>query len=105
MHNLDKKDPERGLWDLWEAQIHWGIKEKHLLTPVSNRFAYLLHLFRSLMENKSSLEYLYGTMPGIHHNIRVRRPPFVDWGVIQMIVTIMKRIVGIILINQFSGNV
>ena len=43
-------------------------------------------------------------MPGIHDNIRERRPSLVDWEVIHMIVTSMKRIVGIIVLNQCSGK-
>ena len=43
-------------------------------------------------------------MTGIHDNIRARRPSLVDWEVIHMIVTIMKRIVGIIVLNQCSGK-
>ena len=43
-------------------------------------------------------------MPGIHDNIRARRPSLVDWEVIRMIVTSMKRIVGRIFLNQCSGK-
>ena len=61
-----------------EAQIHCGIKYKHLLTPVSTCFACLIHSFGSLLENKPAIEYLYGTIPGIHDNIRERRPSLVE---------------------------
>ena len=98
------KKSQKEVRALWEAQIHWGIKEKRLLTTVSTRFAYLIHSFRSLLENKPAIEYLYGKMPGIHDNIRARRPYLVDWEVIHMIVTIMKRIVGSIVLNQCSGK-
>ena len=40
---------------LREAQIHCGIKEKRLLTPVSTRFAYLIHSFRHLLEKNVQL--------------------------------------------------
>ena len=86
--------------DLWDAHIHCRIKYKPLITPVLNRFAYLIHSFSSLMENKPTIEYIYGTMPGIHDNNREIRPYLVDWEVIQMVVTRMKRIVGNILLNQ-----
>ena len=43
-------------------------------------------------------------MPGIHDNIRARRPSLVDWEVIHMIVTSMKRIGFIIILNQWSGK-
>ena len=94
------KKSQKGARALWEAHIHCGIKEKRLLTPVSTRFAYLINSFRSLLQNKPAIEYLYVTMPGIHDNIREMRPSLVDWEVIHMIVTSMKRIVGIIVLNQ-----
>ena len=43
-------------------------------------------------------------MPGIHDNIQARRPSLVDWEVIQMIVTRTKRIIGIIVLNKWSGK-
>ena len=98
------KKIHKGERALREAQIHCGIKEKRLLTPVSTIFVYLIHSFRSLLENKPAIEYLYVTMPGIHNNIRARRPSIFDWEVIQMIVTSMKRIVGSIFLNQFYGK-
>ena len=33
------KQIQKGAQALWEAQLHCGIKEKRLLTPVLNRFA------------------------------------------------------------------
>ena len=95
------KNIQKGARYLQDAQIHCGIKEKRLLT---HHFSYLIQSFRSLMDNKPAIQYLYGTMPGIHDNIRARRPYLVDWGVIQMIVTSMKRIVVSIILNQCSGK-
>ena len=95
---LEKEDPEGGA--LWDAQIHCGIKEKRSLTPVSTRFACLMHSFRSLLYNKPEIEYLYGTIPGIHYNIQVRRPSLVDWEFIQIIVTSMNRIIVSIFLNH-----
>ena len=95
---------QKGAHALREAQLHCRINEKHLLTPVLICFAYLIHSFRSLLENKPVIEYIYGTMPGIHDNIQARRPSLVDWEVIQMNVTIMKCIFGRILLNQCSGK-
>ena len=43
-------------------------------------------------------------MSGIHENIWESMPPLAEWEVIQMIVTIMKRIVGSILLNQCYGK-
>ena len=68
------------------------------------RFAYLIHSFRYLLDNKPEIEYLYGSMPGIHDNIRARRPSLVNWEVIQIIVTNTKRIFGSIVLNQFYGE-
>ena len=34
-----KKSIQKGAQALWEAQLHCRIKEKRLLTPMSNRFA------------------------------------------------------------------
>ena len=99
MHNLDKEEPE-GARALREAQIHCGIKEERLLTHVSTRFAYLMHSFSSLLENKPTIDNLYVTMSGVHDDIRERRPSLVDWEFIQMIVTSMKCIVGSIVLNQ-----
>ena len=89
---------------LREAQIHFRIKEKRLLTPVSTRFSYLIHSFRPLIENEPAIECLYGIMPGINENIWARRPYLVDWEVIQIIVTSMKRTTGIIILNQCYGK-
>ena len=98
------KNIQKGARDLRDTHIHHRIKEKQLITPVLNRFAYLNHSFRSLLDNKPTIEYLYGTMTGIHDNIRARRPPLVDWEVIQIIVTSMKCILGRIVLNQCSSK-
>ena len=75
MRNMQKcitwtKKRQKGARVLLDAQIHCGIKEKRLLTPVLNCFAYLIHYFTSLLDNKPAIEYLYVTVPGIHDNIR-----------------------------------
>ena len=43
-------------------------------------------------------------MPGIHDNIQAMRPSLVYLEVIKMIVTSMKRIIGSIVLNQWSGK-
>ena len=58
----------------------------------------------SLFDNKPAIEYLYGSVPGIHEDIQARRPYLVGWEVIQMILTSMKRIIGRIMLNQCSGK-
>ena len=98
------KKSQKGGRDIRDAHIHCGIKEKHILTPVLTHFEYLINSFRSLLDNKPAIEYLYGTMTRIHDNILARRPSLVDWEFIQMIGTSMKRIVGRLILNQCSGN-
>ena len=58
----------------------------------------------SLFDNKPAIEYLYGSVPGIHENIQARRPSLVGWEVIQMILSSMKRIIDRIILNQWSGK-
>ena len=98
------KKIQKGERALREVQIHCRIKEKRLLTPVLTCFAYLIHSFKYLLDNQPAIEYLYRTIPGIHDNIRARRPSFIDWEVTHMIVTSMKRIIVSIIINQFYGK-
>ena len=95
-----KNKSQKGERDLRELHLHCGIKEKLLITPVLTRFAYLIHSFRSLLDSKPEIEYLYGSMSGIHENIWARRPSLVNREVIQMILTRMKHIVGRIILNQ-----
>ena len=94
------KKIQKGARALWDTHIHCGIKEKRFLAPVLTHFSYLIHSFRSLLENKPAIDYLYGTIPGIHDNIRAMRPSLVDWEVIQIILTRMKHIVCSIVLNQ-----
>ena len=94
------KKIQKGAQALQEAQLYCGIKERRLLAPVLTCFTHLIHLFRSLLDNKPVIEYLYGSMPGIHINISERQPSLVDWEVIQMILTITKCIIGSNVISQ-----
>ena len=48
---MDKEELERGQ-ALWEEHLYCRIKEKHLLTLVLTRFAYLIHSFISVLDNK-----------------------------------------------------
>ena len=74
-----KKKSQKGARALREAQIHCGIKEKRLITPVSTRFAYLIHLFTYLLDNNTVVYYMYVIMIGIYDNIQARKPYLVDW--------------------------
>ena len=98
------KKIQKGDQALRDAQIHCEIREKRFLTPILTRFAYLIHFLKSLVDNKPSIDYLYGTMPGIHDNTRVRRPSCIDWEFIQMIVISINTIVDSIVLNQCSGK-
>ena len=42
LHHLDQK-PQKGAKALEIAQKHVGLHCKRLITPVKNRFAYLIH--------------------------------------------------------------
>ena len=43
-------------------------------------------------------------MPGIHENIRAKRPSLVNLGVINIIVTSMKRIISSTVLKQWYGK-
>ena len=49
------KKSQKGVRALRYAYIHCGIKEESLLTPISTGFAYLIHSFRSLLNNKPAI--------------------------------------------------
>ena len=98
------KKSHEGARALWEAQLLYRIKEKRLITLILTRFEYLIHWLWSLLDNKPMIEYLYGSIPGIHYNIRASRPYLVKWEIIQMIMTSVKRIVVIIILKQCSGK-
>ena len=98
------KKIQKGAWAIRDAQIHCGVTEKRLLTPVSTCFTYLIHFFRSLLDDKPTIDYLHRNMPVIHDNIRARRPSLVYWEVIQIIITSIKRTVDSIVLNQCSGK-
>ena len=85
-------------------QLYCRIKEKRLLKPDFTRFTYLIHSFRSLLDNKPEIEYIYGIMSGIHDNIQARSHSLVDWEVIQIIATRMKGIIDSIILNQCFVN-
>ena len=87
-----------------EAQIHCGIKYNLILTPVFNRFAYLIHSFRSLFDNKPTIGYLYVRIPRIHEKIWERRNYLINWEAIKMILTSMKCILRSTILNQFYGK-
>ena len=47
-----------------------GLTCKRLITPVKTCFEYLIHYFRSLLETKAAINYLYGLMDNILDRIR-----------------------------------
>ena len=54
MDRLDKQIT-KGVKALETAQNNEGLPCKRLIKPVNNLFAYLIHSFRSLIENKGAM--------------------------------------------------
>ena len=61
---------QKGAKALETAFNHVEIPCKKMITPVKTRFAYLIHSFRSLLENIGVVNYLYGLMDNITDIIR-----------------------------------
>ena len=61
LHHIDKKSQNREK-DLETEQKHVGLTCKRLITPAKTLFAYQIHYFRYLLENRVSINYLYGSM-------------------------------------------
>ena len=80
-----------------------GLPCKRLITPVKTHFDYLIHSFHSLLENKGSINYLYGSMDNIPDIIREQNIYLTDWSVTSTVVMTIQRIVGSIVKNQASG--
>ena len=68
------KNPQKGEKALETSQKHVELPCKRLITPVKTRFAYLIHCFRSLLENKVAINYLYDSMGSIPDRIREQNP-------------------------------
>ena len=64
------KQSQKGEKALETAQNNVGLTCKKLITPVKTLFVYLIHSFRSLLENKVLINYLYGLMENIPDIIR-----------------------------------
>ena len=86
------------------AQNYWALPLRRLIKHVKTRFSYIIQSFRSLLKNKSAINYLYGSMKNIFEKIREQNPYLTDWSFTSTVVTTMRRIVGIIIKNQVSGG-
>ena len=56
------KKSQKGSKALETAQNHVVLPCKNLITPVKNSFSCLIQSFRSLLENKGAINYLYGSI-------------------------------------------
>ena len=81
------------------AQNHVGLPCKRRITPVKTHFDYLIQSLHSILENKGSINCLYGSMDNIPDIIRERNPSLADWSVTSTVVMTMQRIVGSIVKN------
>ena len=85
------------------AQNHVGLPYNRLITAVKTCFAYLIDYFRSLIESKGSINYLYGLMENIT-DIISEKNSLTYWSVTSTVVTAMRHIVGSIVKNQAYGG-
>ena len=86
------------------AQKNVGLPCKRLITPVKNRFDYLIHSLQSCIENIGAINYLYGSMENIPDIIRELKPSLKYWSVMSTVVMTMQQIVGSIVKHQASGR-
>ena len=103
LKHLDKKS-QKGTKALETAQKQVIIPYKRLITPVNNKFAYLIHSFYSLLENKGVIKYLYSFMNNIPDIIRKQKPSLKSWSVTSTFLMTMRRIVSSIVKNQSTGG-
>ena len=85
------------------AQKHVGLPYNRLITAVKTCFAYLIDYFRYLIENKGSINYLYGLMENIT-DIISEKNSLTYWSVTSNVVTTIRQIFGSIVKNQDSGG-
>ena len=78
------------------AQKHVELPCKRLITPFKNRFVYLIHSFRYLLESKGSINYLYVSMDNIPDKKREQNHFLEHWSVTNTDAMTMPHIVGII---------
>ena len=84
-----KERSHKGEKALEAAQNNSGLPSRMLVTPVKNRFAYLIHSLRSLLGNKPDINYLYVSMENITDKISERKPYLKDWSITITVVTTM----------------
>ena len=92
----------KGAKDLGAVHKYVVFLCKRLITTIKTSFDYIIHSFHSLIENKGSINYLYGSMEIIPDRIRLEKRPLKDWSVTSTVVMTMRWIVGSIVKNQAS---
>ena len=103
LHHLDKK-PQKGAKASETVQKHVELSCKRLITHVKTTFAYLIHPFRYLLENKVDINYLYGLMDNIPEKIREQKLSLTYWSATSTVVKTMQQIVASIVKYQASGG-
>ena len=82
----------------------WGFLVRILLHLSITLFAYLIHSFQYLIENKGDINYLYGSTNNIPDIIREIKPYLTDWSVTSTVVMTMRQIVGGIVKKHASSG-
>ena len=86
------------------AQKHAGLPSKNIITPFETCVAYIIHSFRSILENKDAINYLYDLRENTPGRIREQKPSLKYLSVTSTVVMTMRQIVGSIVKNQASGG-
>ena len=103
-HSITWEKSQKGEKALDTAQKHVELPCKILIAPVKNCFVYIIHSFRSIIENKGDIKYLYVSMDNTSDIIREGNPALTDWSTTSTGVMTMHRTVGSIVKNQASGG-
>ena len=89
---------------LIQVQKHCKLVNVRLLAPAKNRFAYILHSFKSLPVNKYAIDYMCVPIPGVGNEIKTRKPLDEDWEVVHVVVHTMKEVVVSTHKNELVGR-
>ena len=101
-HSITWEKSQKGEKALDTAQKHVELPCKILITPVKNCFAYIIHYFCSIIENKGDINYLYGSMENTSDIIREGKHSLTYWSTRSTGVMTMRQILGSIVKNQAS---
>ena len=88
------KKSQKGKKTLERAQKHAVLTCKKLIKPVKTSYAYLIHSFWYLIENKGAIKYLYGYMNNISDRTKEQKPYLIDLSVKSTVLMTMRKIVG-----------